>query len=138
MGSATTFTAIFIIPQIGNLNFLIDTGASVSLLPSSFAKRFACEPCATKITAADGRPLDVVGHCNVEIVSRQLRRTYMWTFILANVSQPILGADFLAHYKLLVDCSAKRILDQETTLSVHGATTTTSNYVRPLFSAPSA
>ena len=62
----------------------------------------------------------------------------MWTFLLAKVSQPILGADFLAHYKLLVDCSTKRILDRETTLSAQCVATTVPDYVRPVLSSPLA
>ena len=38
-------------------------------------------------------------------------RTFTWNFTIADVSVPIIGADFLAHYKLLVDCGNKRLLD---------------------------
>ena len=32
-----------------------------------------------------------------------LKRDYPWTFIVADVQQPIIGADFFIHYNLLVD-----------------------------------
>lgn len=42
-------------------------------------------------------------------------------FIIAEVKQPILGADFLLQNKLLVDISGRRLLDQITSLSVIGS-----------------
>ncbi|GFU96310.1 retrovirus-related Pol polyprotein from transposon 17.6 [Trichonephila clavipes] len=32
-----------------------------------------------------------------------LRRPFIWTFIIADVSSPIIGADFLKHFNLLID-----------------------------------
>ena len=49
-----------------------------------------------------------------------LRRSFKWSFILADVSQPILGADFLRHYGLLVDLRTNRLWDATTSLSVNG------------------
>ena len=47
-----------------------------------------------------------------------LRRTFSWVFVVADVSQPIVGADFLYHYGLLVDLRAKQLRDSTTSLSV--------------------
>jgi hypothetical protein len=33
-------------------------------------------------------------------------------FILPDVTQPLIGADFLSHFGLLVDCKRKRLLDE--------------------------
>jgi hypothetical protein len=41
-------------------------------------------------------------------------RTFLCTFILAAVSKPILGTDFLAKHRLLVDPAAGQVLDAET------------------------
>ena len=49
-----------------------------------------------------------------------LRRTFRWVFILADVQNPILGADFLRHYSLLVDVGRNRLLDTLTQLQVQG------------------
>ena len=40
-----------------------------------------------------------------------------WSFSVADVSQPILGADFLEHHGLLVDMKGKRIIDPMTSFS---------------------
>ncbi|GFX44835.1 hypothetical protein TNCV_1901481 [Trichonephila clavipes] len=36
-----------------------------------------------------------------------LRRPFIWTFIIADVSSPIIGADFLKHFNLLIDFKKK-------------------------------
>ena len=47
-----------------------------------------------------------------------LRRTFQHIFIIADVQQNILGADFLSKYNLLVDMTNKRLIDNLTSLSV--------------------
>jgi len=53
-----------------------------------------------------------------------LRREFPWRFILADVLQPIIGADFLAHYHLLPDMKRKKLIDGKTGLCIQGVTTT--------------
>jgi hypothetical protein len=45
------------------------------------------------------------------------RRDFTWRFIIADVTQPIIGADFLSHYGLVVNLRRKRLLDETTSLS---------------------
>ncbi|GFT01418.1 retrovirus-related Pol polyprotein from transposon opus [Trichonephila clavipes] len=45
-----------------------------------------------------------------------LRRPFIWTFKIADVSSPIIGADFLKHFNLLIDLKKKRLVDVETSL----------------------
>ena len=47
-----------------------------------------------------------------------LRCTFQWVFVIANIPTPILGADFLRHYNLLVDMSHDRLVDAVTSLAV--------------------
>ena len=47
-----------------------------------------------------------------------LKREYSWTFIVADVKQPILGADFSIHYNLLVDLSGRCLRDMRTGLAI--------------------
>ncbi|XP_076299903.1 uncharacterized protein LOC143218556 [Lasioglossum baleicum] len=49
-----------------------------------------------------------------------LRRAFQWRFVVADVSKPIIGADFLSHYGLLVDLKNHRLLDLLTSLSTTG------------------
>nr|XP_015839708.1 PREDICTED: uncharacterized protein LOC107398802 [Tribolium castaneum] len=43
-----------------------------------------------------------------------LRREFKWQFIIADVSYAIIGADFIHHYKLLVDLRNRRLIDSLT------------------------
>ncbi len=49
-----------------------------------------------------------------------LRRTFRLVFIIANVKQAILGADFLHHFGLVVDVRHRTLLDSTTHLRVNG------------------
>ncbi|XP_071582570.1 uncharacterized protein [Temnothorax nylanderi] len=50
-----------------------------------------------------------------------LRRAFPWRFVIANVSQPIIGADFLAHYHLLPDLQKRILLDGKTQIHAKGS-----------------
>lgn len=49
-----------------------------------------------------------------------LRRTFRWVFVVADVKQPILGADFLHHFSLAVDMRHRTLSDPATKLRVYG------------------
>ena len=49
-----------------------------------------------------------------------LHRTFQWVFMVANVRNPILGADFLKYYGVVVDMHHRRLLDIRMQLSVQG------------------
>ncbi|KYM98352.1 hypothetical protein ALC62_10938 [Cyphomyrmex costatus] len=49
-----------------------------------------------------------------------LKRTFSWKFCIADVSNPILGADFLSHFGLLIDMKHKRLIDNVTGLTRFG------------------
>ncbi|CAE1290002.1 unnamed protein product [Acanthosepion pharaonis] len=52
-----------------------------------------------------------------------MRRDFTWTFTVANVKVPILGADFLAHYALAVHMNPRTLSDTTTNLRVLGTPT---------------
>ncbi|XP_060809920.1 uncharacterized protein LOC132904015 [Amyelois transitella] len=100
------------------LNFLVDTGADVSVLPISVAKRFINnnQECIT-LFAANGAKMQTYGTVTLSL-DFKLRRDFQWTFVVTTVKQPILGSDFLGHYKLLVDVDARSLIDKLTNLKV--------------------
>ena len=102
------------------MQFLVDTGAEVSAVPRSFVRQ--------KLTC-QGPSLQVVNNTTIATYGTRsltldigLRRTFRWVFIVADVSKPILGADFLKHYGLLVDMRSQRLTDSLTQLKVQGMT----------------
>ena len=49
-----------------------------------------------------------------------LRRTFRWVFMITNMRNLILEADFLKHYSLVVDMRCRWLLDTRMQLSVRG------------------
>ena len=102
------------------LKFLVDTGAEVSAVPRSRAhQRTQCQGPA--LQAVNNTTIATYGTCSLTL-DLGLRRTFRWVFIIADVSKPILGADFLKHFGLLVDMRAQRLTDSATQLKVQGIT----------------
>ena len=88
--------------------FLVDTGATVSVFPH----RSSAAPSGPPLTGVDGRSIPSWG--SVKKTSNFGLLTFICSFILAAVSKPILGVDFLAENRLLVDPSTQQVLDSET------------------------
>lgn len=99
------------------LRFLIDTGASVSVIPydSSLVNKWDSKVCAYTLYAANGSEIKTYGSKTI-VLDLNLRHTYQWTFIIADVKQPILGADFIKYHRLLVDLSGHRLIDRQTNI----------------------
>lgn len=102
------------------LNFLVDSGANVSVLPrKAVLKCNNASSASYKLYAANGTEITTYGTHILEL-DLNLRRAFRWLFTIADVQQPILGADFLANHKLLIDLNGRRLVDQVTNLSTRG------------------
>jgi len=111
----STDTLFLVRDQGSGKQFLVDTGAAVSILPAPAASRLT-QPTRPDLSAANGTPIPVYGSRRLTIVLS--KRRYAWTFLVAKVSQAILGADFLRHYHLMVDVANRRLVDIQTFHSV--------------------
>ncbi len=60
-----------------------------------------------------------------------LRRSLPWIFIVADVQKPILGADFLKHFGLMVDMSHRKLVDTHTHLHIQGLHSSLSTTLYP-------
>ena len=96
--------------------YLIDTGAAVSVLPKSCANGIS-DADSLPLVAANNSTIHTYGNCK-RVVDVGLKREYSWTFIVADVQQPIIGADFLIHYNLLVDLRSRCLRDMRTGLAI--------------------
>ena len=74
--------------------WLIDGGAVLSIIPPTLAQRLN-GPTATKLQAANGTQIKCYGirQMTINLVDRAVK----FPVTIADVSQPILGSDFLAH-----------------------------------------
>ena len=84
--------------RINNKKFLIDTGAEVSVVPVGHNPP---HPCDRVLMAANRTTIRTYGSRNLTIMIGNKRFT--WKFIVADVPNAILGADFLRHNGFLVD-----------------------------------
>lgn len=95
----------------------MDTGANISVIPATLKDKKRGESTEYRLFAANGSEIRTYGVQSL-VLNIKLKRDFRWTFVIAEVSQPILGADFLNYYRLLVDLSSKRLIDQLTNLNV--------------------
>lgn len=90
----------------------------MSVLPRWAVKGNVKSECEDyKLYAANGTPIKTFG-LHTLTLNIGLRRAFQCTFIIADVKQPILGADFLTKYKLSVDFSKRKLVDQVTNLNI--------------------
>ena len=98
--------------------FLVDTGSEVSTIPPSPADRRR-SPDNLTLMAVNDTPIRTFGKRSLTL-NLGLRRSLPWIFIVADVQKPILGADFLRHFGLLVDMQRRRLIDTHTHLHIQG------------------
>lgn len=98
--------------------FLVDTGSDVSVYPRTATLGFR-QPTPITLYAANGTVIPTYGELALE-PCLGLRRAFPWRFIVANVSHPIVGADFLAHYHILPDLHDRQLVDGTTGLKAKG------------------
>ena len=91
-------------------------GAAVSVLPKSCVSRTSDAACLP-LVAANNTSINTYSNCK-RVVDVGLKRDYAWTFIVAEVKQPIIGADFLIHYSLLVDLKRRCLRDMRAGLAI--------------------
>ena len=107
------------------LKFLIDTGAVFSIIPPKCLPKGSNKvPTKSGITlsAANGSNIKVYGEVSLTL-SLGLRRVFHWLFLVADVSQPIIGIDFLSHFGLSVNAHKQCLFDANTQLTARGQQT---------------
>lgn len=88
--------------------FLIDTGADVSVFPASGKERQIIAPSAP-LTAANGTSIKTWGKRTLTLEFNTMK-PLKHEFFLADVTRPILGADFFIQHEFLIDLKGKRIV----------------------------
>ena len=95
---------VLLVDQSTGDKFLVDTGAVFSVIPFS-----SPDPTSgPKITTADASPIPCWGWHQRRLKAGGV--WYPWKFLRAKVAFPILGADFLAAFDLLVDVRRRRLI----------------------------
>lgn len=107
---------LIILNKKSKIKYLVDTGADVSVLPGTHVRTVNKDD-NFKLYAANGSPIGTYGTKNIN-VNLELRINFSWDFIIADMHNAILEADFLRNFNLLVDLKNKQILDSITQLRV--------------------
>ena len=108
LNAVTPGTLFYIEDQHTHRRFLCDTGASYSILPHQ-SSAVASGP---SLHGPAGRPIKCWGERELTLTFND--KQYKWLFLLADVSFPIIGIDFLKHFKLVVDAAAGQLIDTRT------------------------
>lgn len=95
--------------------FLIDTGSDLCVFPRAMLQQQRSKT-EYQLFAANGSPIHTYGWIHLDL-NLGLRRVFPWRFVVADVHKPIIGADFLIFYHLLVDMRNHRLIDGLTRLS---------------------
>ncbi|GFO26708.1 retrovirus-related pol polyprotein from transposon opus [Plakobranchus ocellatus] len=97
-----------VVDRLSGRSYLVDTGAEVSVYPASVQER-KYQPPSSTLTAANGTSIHTWGKRKVFLAIGQ-KGQYQHEFYLADVTRPILGADFFIKHGLAIDLQGKRLL----------------------------
>ncbi|XP_059096674.1 uncharacterized protein LOC131891166 [Tigriopus californicus] len=89
--------------------YLVDSGAEVSVIPPTKAER--SKPLTRPLTAANKTTISTWGYRTIPLALGPRTRT--WRFIVADVSTPIIGNDFLRSFGYLLDVRGQRLVDPD-------------------------
>ncbi|GFT72824.1 gag-pol polyprotein [Trichonephila clavipes] len=96
---------LFLLDRKSGQKFLIDSRSEICVIPPSPTMNKSPQS-NFSLFAANNTKIPAYGMVRKEL-NLGLRRPFIWTFIIADVSSPIIGADFLKHFNLLIDLKKK-------------------------------
>lgn len=107
---------LFVTDRKSKTQFLVDTGSDLCVFPR-YVLREQRAKSNYQLSAANGTIIDTYGYLQLNL-DIGLRRNFPWRFIVADVTKPIIGVDFLSYYDLLVDIRNQRLVDKTTSMFV--------------------
>ncbi|XP_037800385.1 uncharacterized protein LOC119595300 [Penaeus monodon] len=100
-------------PMIVSMDhFLANTRAFLSIFPATQSDRKAANDNLQRLVTANGTPINSCDFRDITI--RLFRCTYPWSFLIADVTWPLLSADFLSHHNLLDDMRRCQLINMDT------------------------
>ena len=107
-GSSHQANTLSVEDRTSGLSYLVDSGAEVSVYPASAQDRQTGQK-STPLTAANGTSIPTWGQRTISLVLSP-KRHYTHQFYIADVTRPILGADFFSTHGLAIDLRGKRLI----------------------------
>ncbi|XP_008560670.1 uncharacterized protein LOC103580627 [Microplitis demolitor] len=108
--STTSSRRLFVNDRVNGTQHLVDTGSDLSVYPRGLLKKTSYTPIGYQLYAAKGSTIQNYGLVNLA-PDLGLNRDFTWRFIVADVTKPLIRADFLSHFDLTVDLKRKRLRD---------------------------
>lgn len=117
-GDSNPECRLHIIDRNSGQKFLIDSGSTISIYPKShITGQLVVAPLI--LHAANSSVIKTYGQKWLTL-DLKLRRPLTWLFTIADVSTPIIGADFITKHGLLIDLKANKLIDPTTTITSRG------------------
>ena len=117
--SSKHFSCLFHVSDTNtHTRFLVDTGSEVSVIPHTPAD-CRCQLDKLTLIAVNNTPLCTYGKRFLNL-NLGLRRPLPWIFVITEAQKPIICADFLQHFGLLVNMRKQQLTDGHTHIRVHG------------------
>ncbi|GBO17973.1 hypothetical protein AVEN_84337-1 [Araneus ventricosus] len=108
---------LFLYDRSTGFRFLMDSGAAVSCLPRRLTKHKVAQGATLYVANGSAIKYYRTKQINLDL---GLRRKFSWCFLIADVSHPIIGSDFLERFEPLIDIKNRRLIDSLTFMSAKG------------------
>lgn len=109
--------------------FLVDTEVALSLLPPSKQPLPHLRPSVVKLRNASAEFIHCYSESSLPVSFPSLRQFFLWTFIVAEITRPFLGINFLKHHSLVIDFGKNIIIDANTKVSASLTHDTTVSFI---------
>ena len=100
---------LYVTDRLSKMSFLFDTDAGLCVYPRSRLRELRTHS-SFGLFAANGTTVRTY-RCITLRLDFGLQREFSWRFVVADVTGPIIGSDFLSFYNLLVDVRRRRLID---------------------------
>ncbi|XP_066988269.1 uncharacterized protein [Macrobrachium rosenbergii] len=108
-------TYFFTVDKTSTMGFLVDTSAFKSFVSANPHKRFNPTPSTLQASTASGDLLKIYRRRTIKVSFSG--KQYNWTFVTAEITITLLGADFLNAHNVLVDVAKQQLITKPTPLA---------------------
>ncbi|XP_067137603.1 uncharacterized protein [Centruroides vittatus] len=108
-----------VVCRVPSTELLIRETSAASRNLSIIPNRTKNQPTKVELYAANDSKISTYGTKVLEL-DLNLRRSFRWEFTIADVQKPIIGADFLANFGLILDIRNRLLVDPLTSLTTRG------------------
>ena len=113
---ASNISTITVADILSGRSFLVDTGAEESVFPANHLDRKKTR--GPSLVAANGSAIPTYGKRNIPL-QFGTKANFSHKFWIADVTQPILGADFFSAHRLAIDLTNRKLISLDSDVVIH-------------------